>query len=310
MREARVAALLPRLWCLNAPPATLPAEVVEALPTVGVYLDTCLRQLAFGLLPNTLPTAISGERTSGAEAYRVLLEVATGLRSAVAGETNVGGQFRRATEHAARTLTPEQWHELQPIVSALLADARTIRRTHLQGAAGWSYGSLVRQLLAPSNDARILFVGTGDLTRSMLPLFGSHRVGVWNRRPSAPLGGVNRWFATEAADEAAAWATHVVLTTPADASHDQLWLQRCGQGLQRPIVHLGWRRPHSFSVAQAHHYTLDDVFALANARDQHRRNQLASARTACGELTARRLDPPPHRERCRNMSDRLIAAGA
>lgn len=290
MSQARVAALLPRLWCHQWAPASLPAAAVEPLQSAGVFLDTCLRQLAFGLAPTPALPEIGGESWSGASAYRLLLEVATGLRSAVPGETNVGGQFRRASELAATLMDPGRWHELKPIVGALLADARAVRRNHLQDPAGLSYGSLVRTLLAPRRDARILFVGTGELTRSMLPRFAGDVVGVWNRRPSMPLGGIHRWFAPREADEAAAWATNVVLTLPVGAASDLPWLERLRHHPQRSVVHLGSRRTNSLRDHDGSHYALDDVFALASTRDRHRQRQLAAAATACGELLARRAD--------------------
>jgi hypothetical protein len=256
-----------------------------------VFLDTCLRQLAFGLAPRPqLATTDSGELCTGPAAYRLLLEVASGLRSAVPGETNVFGQFRRAWEQAGAELTPHDWQTLRPIGQALQEDTRTLRAGHLQGLAGGSYGSLARALLAPRKDARVLFIGTGELARSMIPLFRAVNVGVWNRRPGAPLTGICRWFRPDEADEAAAWATDIVFTTPRDSAHDAAWRLRLDRHSPRGLVHVGQRRGAAIDwPTVAASFDLDDVFDLANARNQRRSQQLASAARACDDLVAARL---------------------
>lgn len=287
--------LVDDLWCLHWPQARLAAPEVAVLQSSGVFLATCLRQLAFGLAPRPrVAGAVDGELHTGAAAYRLLLEVASGLRSAVPGETNVAGQFRHATESAAATLAPDYWRQLQPVIQSLQADTRRLRASHLQGLAGTSYGSLVRALLAPSKDARVLFIGTGELARSVLPLFSAVEVAVWNHRlvtrHSASLTGVGRWFAPDQADAAAAWCTDVVFTTPRDAAHDTAWCLRLARHAQRRLVHLGQRRDDDLAWSSAAaSFHLDDVFDLASARDQRRGAQLASALRACEDLVASRL---------------------
>jgi hypothetical protein len=287
--------LIGQLWCMHWPAGHLPGHAVARVRTSGVVLDTCLRQLAFGL--GKIPGAAlesPGDLHSGPAAYGLLLEVASGLRSAIPGETNVFGQFRRAWERSAGELPADQrWH-LTPVVTALLADTRQLRTRHLQGLGGNSYGSLVRELLALRRDARILFVGTGDLARSMVPLFRNYAVGAWNRSPGAPLDDVCQWFTSDAADEAAGWATDVVFTTPADPHHDAAWSGRLGRHVQRGVVHLGQRGQSAGSwPSAAATFGLDDVFALARARDQWRSRQLAAAARTCAELVAARLGATP-----------------
>lgn len=294
-----VNALIARLWCLHWPGPRMPEETATELRATAVVLDTCLRQLAFGLGPRPIPAAgTAGELSTGAAAYRLLLEVASGLRSAVPGETNVFGQFRRAWDQAAVALPAEDCSRLQPVVQALQADTRALRARHLQGVAGGSYGSLVRELLALRRDARVLFVGTGDLARSMLPLFRAWDVGVWNHRSPnplarAPLTGVCRWFASDEADTAAAWATDLVFTTPGDAAHDSAWRNRLLQHAPRGLVHLGRRRTDSLAWSPiTTSFDLDHVFALAGEREQQRRRQLAAAARGCAALVEERVAGP------------------
>lgn len=292
-------ALIARLWCLHWPGARVPGETAAELRAAGVVLDTCLRQLAFGLAPRPgLTAGPSGELSTGAAAYRLLLEVASGLRSAVPGETNVFGQFRRAWDEAAPHLPMAGRRQLEPVVRAVLADTRALRARHLQGIAGGSYGSLVRELLALRRDARLLFVGTGDLARSMLPLFRAWDVGVWNHRSRnplarAPLTGVCRWFSSDEADAAAAWATDIVFTTPADAAHDSAWRDRLLRHAPRGLVHLGRRRRDALAWGPTTlSFDLDHVFALAGEREQQRSRQLAAAALACAVLVEERLAGP------------------
>lgn len=291
--------LIAQLWCLHWPAARVPGEAVAGLRDSAVFLETCLRQIAFGLAPRPgLPSRTDGELSTGAAAYRLLLEVASGLRSAVPGETNVSGQFRRAWEQATRQLRAEDRWRLQPVVQALQADTRALRASHLQGIAGGSYGSLVRELLALRRDARVLFIGTGELARSMLPLFRAWEVAAWNHRafsddPRSPLTGIRRWFASDEADAAAAWATDIVFTTPGDPAHDSAWHDRLLPHAPRGLVHLGLRRGAGPAWATAAaRYSLDDVFDLARARDQQRSRQLTAAVRACAALVEARVAGP------------------
>lgn len=283
--------LIHRLWCLHAPGRRGGLAVPGA-----VALGTCLRQLAFGLTPRpVLPAEPGAELHTGAAAYRLLLEVMSGLKSAVPGETNVAGQFLAAWHQAAARLPAPDRQGLGLVVQALRADMRALRASHLQGLAGSSYGSLVRALLAPRRDARLLFVGTGALARSLLPLFGRFELAAWNHRAPADPGGLPLLFPTAAAGDAARWATDVVLTTPADAAHDAAWHARLTAGAPRAVVHLGLRRGAGPRLAPpVRHFDLDDVFDLAATRDARRHRQLAAALAAAGGLAeARLLEPAP-----------------
>jgi len=296
-------ALVARLWCLHWPGPRAPGGPAAALRSAGVVLDTCLRRLAFGIGPRPVLApgddgGAGGELSTGWAAYRFLLEVATGLQSAVPGETNVFGQFRRAWDEAARTLPATERALLGPVVEALRADTRALRATHLQGIAGGSYGSLARELLAPRRDARVLFVGSGELALSMLPLFRAFDVGAWNHRAPAfragwPPASACRRFDSDAADAAAAWATDLVFTTPADPAHDAAWRHRLGRTTPRRLVHLGERRADGPCwPGVAARFDLDDVFDLAATRELHRRRQLAAAARALAELVEARLAGP------------------
>lgn len=259
----------------------------------GVVLETCLRRLAFGV--GSAPP-LAGELVAGRGAWQQLLEVVTGLRSAVVGETNITGQFRRAWADSAPGLAPELRGMLAPLVAAILADAAAVRGAHLQGLGGSSWGTLVRRLLAPAAGCRVLLIGAGDLAASVAPYLRHVELAAWNRRPVAPgrragLGTVGRWFAPEAADSAARWADVAIVTSPADVDHDAAWLARFAA---RPAplsagVHLGQREPTAFRwQACTRGYLLDDVLDLARAQQSRRHAALNRARQLCASLAAAR----------------------
>jgi hypothetical protein len=288
--------MIDRLWVLHWPHQTgvagLPPESLTPLRSSGVLLDTCMRQLLFGMGPRPLIDVVHAanlQMHAGVHAYHLLLEIVTGLRSTVCGETNVYGQFRRAWQESLGSLPARISQPLLPVVESLLGDARRIRQQHLQGVGGNSYGSLARRLLAPARNARVLFVGSGELARSMLPLFRTAETGAWNHRPVAPPA-VDRWFSTTQADAAARWAEHIIFTTPADAEHDAGWLARLRHGNVHSLLHLGRRRSealHWIGVATA--FDLDDILGAAETRANVASLQLVRARAACAELAATRF---------------------
>jgi len=261
----------------------------------GLFLDTCLRQMC---LATTCPDELPGVRSAdaiflrGTDAYRFALEVATGLRSAIPGETNVCGQFRDAWQTYRQNRSPTQVARLAPIIHQLINDARSIRQQHLQGIGGASYGTLVRRLLSARRDDRILFIGAGDLARSMLPYFSNYTVGIWNYRPVADADlAVDRTFAPQQAVAAARWADHVVLTTPPDHDHDTAWQTRLTDTAIRSLVHLGHRRGElrQWPIGATCH-DLDDVFALRRQQAGLRSVQLERASLACRKAARQLTD--------------------
>lgn len=267
----------------------------------GLLVDTCLRQVYIDIQPaakffdaglsgDTAPT----EHRSGAEAYRLLLEITTGLHSAIPGETNVFGQFKDAWATFRNHGRQAEVARLAPLMHRLINDTKAIRSEHLHGIGGSSYGSLVRRLIRPCPQDRILFIGAGKLARSMLPLFRHFDVGLWNRSAlDNPPANVTRLFRPKQGRVAAFWAHHLILTTPSDPVNDQRWCEWIAATTDRPqirsLVHLGHGRAQTEAFG-AHQialnssietYTLDDVFALRQTQSEHRSAQLDRARAAC-----------------------------
>lgn len=282
------------LWVADWPKtydgAGLPSGVCARLREHGMLLDTCLRQLYVAVEPSDLAAHVDVRAAAdgltlhfGIDAYRYLLEVATGLRSRVPGETNVFGQFKSAWEDHRAHAGAASVARMAPWVHRLINDARMIRREHLDGIGGASYGTLVRRLLSPGKGDRVLFVGAGQLAQSMLPFFDSFDTGGWNRRPiCAQRFPADRHFGPQEASDAADWASHVVLTTPADDANDNRWQTLLADSAVGTIVHLGRRR---CEWADNRHirtsFGLEDVFELRRRQADFRSAQLRLAQAAC-----------------------------
>jgi len=252
----------------------------------GLLLDTCLRQMRIGLCrldPQHESLSGNPEIRCGDDAYQFILEITTGLRSAIPGETNVFGQFKNAWLRFREAGQPAHVAHLAPVIHRLINDTKAIRKEYLEGIGGSSYGSLVRRLIAPNSANRILFVGAGDLARSMLPFFRRYELGIWNYKAiELPAGPVKHYFGPEHGDLAASWADHVILTTPPDPVNDGNWRRRLSAASVHSVVHLGHRRAARKTWGQGpESYDLDDVFALRREQTNIRSQRLVRARAAC-----------------------------
>jgi hypothetical protein len=178
----------------------------------------------------------------------------------------------------------------------LLTDSKQIRRRYLQNLGGASYGTLTRKLIKPANGARILFTGSGNFAQSMLPMFANWETALWNHRLHPGLQTDARIFAPEDAEAAAAWATHIILTTPPDDSLDLSWVSLVRKYGINTVAHLGRRRaqhgcwqalPAEFSI-----YDLDDIFDLRRRQATLRDLHTLRARRACERLArAKQAEP-------------------
>ncbi|NND54278.1 MAG: hypothetical protein HKN56_04825 [Gammaproteobacteria bacterium] len=273
----------------------MPGAVAATLAKRGFYAATCMREVA--VLPATatlhdLPRDTSTAILVGADAYAFLLQTTTGLNSSVPGETNVQGQLRKAWRSYSETADMHQAAALSPVMQSLFDDAALVRQRYLEGIGGNSYGSLVRKLLRPGADDRILIVGAGDLAASVLPFFSNNATGVWNRHlPEPDFAPATQRFADRAA--AIRWATQVVMTTPPETDHDCVWAGLClATGI--PVAHLGRRRAARGDWAHLpEFFDLDDIFDLRRSQSSLRSLQLVRARAACEQIANEHYIYPP-----------------
>jgi len=258
-----------------------------AKPGRGLLVDTCLRRVWIGASAPDRDQVSETEFYAGVAAYQFLLEFISGLHSAIPGETNVLGQFRQAW-FRWRSRHPDEASELAGVLEQLLQDARRIRAQHLQGIGGISYGSLLRRLIKPASKDRILFVGAGDLARSVQPFFRQFSTALWNHRPVEiqPTEWLEYFLPAEG-EAAARWAKHVILTTPPDPANDANWQHWLEAAEPSSVTHLGHRRAGSFHIhSAARCHCLDDLFALRRSQDNVRSLQIEHARNACAEHAA------------------------
>ena len=149
------------------------ADTVE-LPATAVFATfrTCVRDVAF---LDEFTDARHPVLEDGA-AYTRLIEIVCGLHSPMAGETQVQGQFKTFLD--ALDNRTHQW--LRRLGQQVLADARRIRETHLQGLGSRTYGSAVRR--HTQSCSRVAIIGAGALAREIHEYVAeAHEVDVWTR---------------------------------------------------------------------------------------------------------------------------------
>jgi hypothetical protein len=148
----------------------------QPLPGGTPVWRTCLREVAF--VNHAAVIDESCRVVTGADAYALLVEVVSGLRSPFAGETEVQAQFKAFLA----SLDPAADGELLSLGQRVLADARLIRRTHLQGVGVGAYGQSVARRVRAGR--RVALVGTGALAATIRArLEAKHRIDQWGRRP-------------------------------------------------------------------------------------------------------------------------------
>lgn len=182
------------------------------IPAGAVAWRTCLREVVFvGSAATSGPHAVIAD----ADAYSLLVEVVSGLRSPLIGETEVQAQFKAFLE----SLDAERHAGLRKLGQRVLADVKTIRRRYLQGVGAHSYASLAIGHIDPR--AHVAVIGTGALAASILDALGSRTVDQWGRRPdvmtSASPARRYRLFGDRPDDPPAREAT-LVIAAPVDAA--------------------------------------------------------------------------------------------
>lgn len=131
-------------------------DAPPALPEMRAFaVSTCLRQLLVmersalaGLGRAALPARV--ELLAGRPAYTRLLEVACGLHSSIAGETEIFHQFKAAWA-AFEPCGGRLASALRPWMQRLFEDVKAIRSRHLRDTGG---GSMARSYAGCSAPTR------------------------------------------------------------------------------------------------------------------------------------------------------------
>ncbi len=242
----------------------------------------------------------------GIEAYQFLLEVATGLRSLLIGEPDIFGQIKTAWKSFKSSSQLEIKYRLTNIMQNLFQDTKSIRTQYLQGLGGVSYASLTRKILRKYPPGPTLILGAGQLARSIIPLFETNQIMVWNRNKNRLnllqkeiTKKHNITFITlsdQQLSSALKKAQHLIICIPANSS-DSKWIKLWKTGNTniktiRTVFHLGlnYRDKNPWDQTK-HYYCLDDIYELEKLQNEIRALKINQALKACHDLaTLRSLD--------------------
>lgn len=145
----------------------------------GIVWRTCLREVRF-VDRTSAGRASAVDVVEGEDAYALLLEIVTGLRSPLAGETEVQAQFKAFLA----SLDPDAHGWVTAVGQRVLADAKRIRHEHLQGLGAHSYGPLAA---AHVDARRVAVVGAGALAEEVVAALPSDvDLDIWSRRGDRP----------------------------------------------------------------------------------------------------------------------------
>ena len=238
-----------------------------------VLWRTCLREVVF--LDDAAADATSGARLAGSDAYALLVEIVSGLRSPLVGETEVQAQFKTFLA----SLDPEQHAAIRRLGQQILADAKTIRHRHLQGFGAHSYGRLSAKHIPAGT--RVVLVGTGALAAEILAAAGANvSVDQWGRRDtSAVPAASNVWFSLfSSAHERpiTSEAVSVVIAAPAGAADLAAILGRYTR--ITTVVDLRAADERAPLPVAAPVVTLEDLFAAAEPADAAAARRIDAAR--------------------------------
>jgi len=186
----------------------------KPLPRHAALWRTCLREIVFLDGADAPSTEATETLLRDSAAYALLVEIVSGLRSPIVGETEVQSQFKTfldsldATEHGA----------VKRLGQRVLADAKTIRHDHLQGVGAHSYGHLAAQHVPAG--ARVAVIGTGALAAEVLVALGPDRIiDQWGRHAPEPRREDFRFFHDAESPEARVQdPAAVIVAAPVDAA--------------------------------------------------------------------------------------------
>ena len=280
------------------------ASVADTPGCPGTFrVETCQRVLH--VLPGGTILRAWTDRPAqivrGVQAYRMLLRIATGLESQVAGETEVFGQLKNAWQ-SYQSGGGKHARNLSSMMQKLLEDVKDIRSACFSGSSTASYGNIVRSILKKrlvESPGPVLVVGAGGAALSVAEaLSGNVReLLLWNRSRGRldelavkirkmPSAGKTRVIPFFPPDEEAAWsgATHVVVCIPLDPVNDAARIEHFKKHDIQTLVHLGCTRGDAGGWKKIQVLlTLDDVFELRGTNTRAKVQALATAERLCDE---------------------------
>ena len=138
-----------------------------------VVWETCLRQIIFSDNALNLPKEVPLYKNR--EAYAFCLEIITGSRSRLFGETEVLSQFKQ--KFSEYKFPDSLWGEtFKSFIKKLLVDVKRLRTGYLKGHGALSYGGQLKKNIPGSLEIHI--VGSGNLCQEMLPWLADGKTSV------------------------------------------------------------------------------------------------------------------------------------
>ena len=183
-----------------------------------VHWKTCMRTLYIGdvrIFDISLTQFSKHYQTYvGYEAYKLLLEIVSGIRSRLLGETEILAQFKEVLKN--ESLPQNSLGDyLKKLRDQIIEDSRKIRSGHLRFLGDQSYGGLANRYLKSSEE--VVLIGTGNLAIKVLPwLLGKNRkVTVVGRNPEKLQEIANKYpVDTESLDTFIPTTQAVVIAAP------------------------------------------------------------------------------------------------
>ena len=188
-----------------------------------VHWKTCMRTLYIGdvrIFDISLTQFSKHYQTYvGYEAYKLLLEIVSGIRSRLLGETEILAQFKEVLKN--ESLPQNSLGDyLKKLRDQIIEDSRKIRSGHLRFLGDQSYGGLANRYLKSSEE--VVLIGTGNLAIKVLPwLLGKNRkVTVVGRNPEKLQEIANKYpVDTESLDTFIPTTQAVVIAAPISVQH-------------------------------------------------------------------------------------------
>lgn len=251
-----------RLLLIHQAPGSAPA------PKGARMWRTCLREVAF--LREDPGVAYPPSTLLDGDAYALLLEVVSGLRSPLIGETQVQAQFKSFLA----SLDPVTDSDVLRVGQRLLADAKFIRSQHFQGLGTRAYGLLVATHVPRGR--RVALVGTGALATEVADqLPRDHHVDRWGRTPQP---GLRNYHLLSAASGAVFCEGHVTVIVAAPAQPADLQSLMACYPCVLEVIDLRAADQRTPFSAELRVVTLDDIFRQAGPMDAEIARRIADAR--------------------------------
>ncbi len=135
-----------------------------------LHWKTCMRTLYIGdVRIYDVSSALYSEHYEiyiGYDAYKLLLEIVSGIRSRLLGETEILAQFKEVLKN--EVLPKNSLGDyLKKLRDQIIEDSRKIRSGHLRHLGDQSYGGLANRYLKSTKE--VVLFGTGNLAIKVLP---------------------------------------------------------------------------------------------------------------------------------------------